>query len=68
MKHNPLSMLADSEARCRPSQDCPQQWKCARRLACIQPHNAIVVDYSITFVSGTPCEKFMDVPKRPDAP
>lgn len=55
-------ILADEEPRCRPVQDCPQQWGCLRKLAGVQSDDSIVTDYSSTFVRGALCKHFLPVP------
>lgn len=43
--------LPGNYARCTPSQPCPRKPNCARYMAALPPHGAVMADYSLTCTS-----------------
>ena len=59
----PTPILADTEARCRPSQYCPHKEHCARFRAPIQTHHASIQDYSLGMALMFGCAAKLPMPE-----
>lgn len=65
---DPTIRLAASKARCWAGAGCADQLRCARRMATLPAHGAIVGDYSHNRTIGDPCRWFEPISRRVHQP